>query len=225
MNAYIQTIIDQGNFPLASVQSKSVANIQELDDILVTADRILNTPLPIAYTIAISQITWIYVITLPIQLVNKLGWGNVPVTIISAYIILGFAAIGNEIENPFGREVNDLPLELYCGQIASDIAIIAARPPPDLDDYAFHPGNKPLYPVSAAGPGYWPDADIEDIRGALKARALTTKPAMWRRQSRAVLKTPIVRSVSVGGDTLTEQGKNSLAYVRELETNHFTCSH
>jgi hypothetical protein len=53
-----------------------------------------------------------------------MGWVNVPVTIIAAYIALGYAAIGNEIENPFGPEVNDLPLELYCARIASDIAII-----------------------------------------------------------------------------------------------------
>lgn len=98
MNAYIQTIVDNGTFPLASTQSKAIHNIENLDDILVTADRILNTPLPIAYTIAISQITWIYVITLPVQLVKQLGWINVPVVLISAYIILGFAAIGNEIE-------------------------------------------------------------------------------------------------------------------------------
>lgn len=171
MNAYIQTIIDQGILPLPSVQSKSVANIQELDDILVTMDRILNTPLPIAYTIAISQITRIYVVVLPFQRVSKLGLANVPATIIAAYIILSFAAIGNEIENPIGREVNELPLELYCGQFATEVAIFAARPPPELDDCASHLGIIPLYPIRSAGPECWPDIGIKDIRGALKMRA------------------------------------------------------
>ncbi|KAH7406884.1 Bestrophin, RFP-TM, chloride channel-domain-containing protein [Phaeosphaeria sp. MPI-PUGE-AT-0046c] len=203
MNAYVQTIVDNGTFPLASTQSKAIHNIESLDDILVTADRILNTPLPIAYTIAISQITWIYVITLPVQLVKQLGWINVPVTLISAYIILGFAAIGNEIENPFGIEVNDLPLELYCGQIASDIAIISSKPPPGLDEYAFHSDNKPLYPMSSAGPNFWPDADVKDLREALRTRAMMSKPAMWRRQS-STLKAPLVRGQSVGGSTLNE---------------------
>lgn len=210
MNAYIQTIVDNGTFPLPSVQGKAVHNIEALDDILVTADRILNTPLPIAYTIAISQITWIYVITLPVQLVKQLGWINVPVVLISAYIILGFAAIGNEIENPFGIEVNDLPLELYCAQIASDVAIIASKPPPGLDEYAFHPNNKPLYPLSSAGPNFWPDADTTHIREALKTRAMQSKPAMWRRQSSggSVSEGPGVRGQSVGGSTLdgSEQG-------------------
>jgi len=206
MNAYVQEIIDNGTFPLAAIQGKAVTNIQSFDDILVTADRILNTPLPIAYTIAISQITWIYVVTLPLQLVKLMGWANIPVTMISAYIILGYAAIGNEIENPFGTEVNDLPLELYCAQIASDIAIISSRPPARIEDYAFHPDNKPLYPISTSGPKYWPDADIEDIRDALKTRALISKPAMWRRQSLVSGKFPLVRDQSVGGSTLNTQG-------------------
>ncbi|EAT90580.2 hypothetical protein SNOG_02368 [Parastagonospora nodorum SN15] len=206
MNAYVQEIVDNGTFPLAAIQGKAVANIQTFDDILVTADRILNTPLPIAYTIAISQITWIYVITLPLQLVKLMGWANIPVTMISAYIILGYAAIGNEIENPFGTEVNDLPLELYCAQIASDIAIISSRPPARIEDYAFHPDNKPLYPISTSGPKYWPDADIEDIGDALRTRALISKPAMWRRQSLISGKFPLVRDRSVGGSTLNTQG-------------------
>lgn len=124
-------------------------------------------------------------------------------TLVSAYIILGFAAIGNEIENPFGIEVNDLPLELYCGQIASDIAIISSKPPPGLDEYAFHSDNKPLYPMSSAGPNFWPGASTQDIREALRTRAMMSKPAMWRRQSSCV-KPPNVRGQSVGGSTLND---------------------
>jgi putative membrane protein len=214
MNAYVQEIVDNGTFPLAAIQGKAVANIQTFDDILVTANRILNTPLPIAYTIAISQITWIYVITLPLQLFKLMGWANIRVTMISAYIILGYAAIGNEIENPFGTEVNDLPLELYCAQIASDIAIISSRPPTRIEDYAFHPDNKPLYPISTSGPKYWPDADIEDIRDALRTRALISKPAMWRRQSLVSGKFPLVRSVGWRVDAEYPRYVNMLVEVR-----------
>ncbi|KAF2024141.1 hypothetical protein EK21DRAFT_118058 [Setomelanomma holmii] len=68
---------------------------------------------------------------------------------VEIYITLGFAAIGNEIENPFGTEVNDLPMELYYAQIAPDIAIISSRPPARLEDHAIHADNKPLYPISS----------------------------------------------------------------------------
>jgi hypothetical protein len=42
------------------------------------AERVLNTPLPLAYSILISQITWIYVLVLPFQLFNELGWLTIP---------------------------------------------------------------------------------------------------------------------------------------------------
>ncbi|KAH7080872.1 Bestrophin, RFP-TM, chloride channel-domain-containing protein [Paraphoma chrysanthemicola] len=183
MDSYIQTITANDTLRPAGVIPGVMSELECFNDILVTADRILNTPLPIAYTIAISQITWIYVITLPFQLVHLMGWMTVPATMIAAYITLGFAAIGNEIENPFGHEVNDLPLELYCAQIASDVAIIASRPAARLDEYAFHADNKPLYPVSSTGAEFWPDTSVQDIRNALKMRAMTSRPAMWRRQS------------------------------------------
>jgi putative membrane protein len=110
-----------------------------------------------------------------------MNWLNVPVTIIAAYIILSFAAIGNEIENPFSYEVSDLPLELYCAQIAPDVTIISSPPPAELHEYVTHPGNKPLYPISSAGPKGWPDTGFEHINEALKTRAMISKPTMWRR--------------------------------------------
>jgi hypothetical protein len=79
-------------------------------------DRVLATPLPIAYSIAISQITWVYVMLLPFQLWDDLRWITIPGCIFAAYIIIGLASIGREIENPFGHDVNDLPLEAIAAR-------------------------------------------------------------------------------------------------------------
>lgn len=171
MSAYVDEIMSNGTFANAIAQTHALNNMQNLNEILQCTDRILNTPLPEAYIIAISQITWIYIITLPFQLVNLMGWTAIPVTTIAAYIILGIAAIGNEIENPFGPEVNDLPMELYCAQIASDITIITSRPTPKPWENFKHPGNKPLYPISSAGLDFWSSRDEVDIRNALHTRA------------------------------------------------------
>lgn len=73
-----------------------------MTDVLTQSERVLNTPLPEAYTIAFSQITLMYILTLPFQLVGPLGWIAIPGTLAGAYIILGLATIGHEIENPFG---------------------------------------------------------------------------------------------------------------------------
>lgn len=52
-----------------------------LNDIQANTDRILNTPLPLAYTIAISQLTWVYILILPFQLYTTLGMVAIPGTL------------------------------------------------------------------------------------------------------------------------------------------------
>jgi putative membrane protein len=134
-----------------------------------------------------------------------MGWLTVPVTIIAAYIILGFVAIGNEIENPFSYEVSDVALELYCAQIASDVAIISLRPPAQLHEYMTHPDSKLLYPISSARPKFWPDTDVKGILDAPRTRAMMSKPVICRRQSIVGGTTQLSKSQSVGGSTLNEQ--------------------
>ena len=52
-----------------------------MNDVYATTDRILNTPLPLAYAIAISQITWVYILILPFQLYDTLGLIAIPGTL------------------------------------------------------------------------------------------------------------------------------------------------
>lgn len=49
-----------------------------LNEVLTGTERVLDTPLPVAYTIAISQIAWIYILVLPFQLYPTLGWVTIP---------------------------------------------------------------------------------------------------------------------------------------------------
>jgi putative membrane protein len=84
-------------------------------------ERILKTPLPLAYTIHLKQLLLIYCLLLPFQVVKDLGWGTgIFITLIS-FTLIGIEAIGVEIENPFGYDTNDLPLDAICTGIQSDI--------------------------------------------------------------------------------------------------------
>ena len=58
-----------------------VAAINAMNDALAGTERVLSTPLPLAYRIAISQITWVYVLVLPFQLFGELRWITIPGTI------------------------------------------------------------------------------------------------------------------------------------------------
>ncbi|CRK45293.1 hypothetical protein BN1723_019696, partial [Verticillium longisporum] len=146
-------------------QTTAYTSLTLMNDIMTGTERVLNTPLPIAYSIAIAQITWLYVLLLPFQLYKALEWITIPACIAASYIILAILFIGKEIENPFGRDVNDLPLEGYCEQIAHELDVIAAMDVHRDMPYAFLDShlNLPLYPVSMASFPVWAERSEEKI--------------------------------------------------------------
>lgn len=175
-----------------------------LNEVLTGTERVLDTPLPAAYSIAISQIAWIYVLVLPFQLYRSLEWVTIPASMVAAYIIIGLATIGSEIENPFGHDVNDLPLDTYCRQIAVELDIITATPPPNVNEFMDRPENLVLFPLSQNSYGEWMARSKEDIRAALRSK-VTTGSAM----------STAIDTVSNGSDSctvmsLTERTKQSV---------------
>ncbi|KAF2182291.1 putative membrane protein [Zopfia rhizophila CBS 207.26] len=170
LNAYMKSVFNNGTFEISICQAQSLNAITTMNDVYVGTDRILNTPLPIAYSIAIGQITWVYILLLPFQLFKSLGWVTIPASIFAAYIILGIALIGREIENPFGDDVNDLDLDAFCDQIRRDIDIITSRPAPNVDDFTTREDNALLYPLSYLGYQSWGDKSLEEIRKALRSK-------------------------------------------------------
>lgn len=148
----------------------AVSSLATLNDVLTGTDRILNTPIPLAYSIAISQIAWTYIIIMPFQLYGKLLINTIPGTLLAAYIILGMLAIGTDIENPFGLGVNDLPLDSFCQQIATDLDIIKSSSAPKPETFVKNVQNLPLFPLSWAGYDSWVARSEGDIRKALKAK-------------------------------------------------------
>lgn len=133
-------------------------------------ERVANTPLPIAYAIAIQQITWLYVFLLPFQLVSDLEWITIPASVAAAVIILSILFISREVENPFGNDVNDLPLDLYCAQIVQDLETVSARPKPKWHDWVESPKNKVLYLSSESGYDVWASRPEVALRRALRNR-------------------------------------------------------
>ncbi|KAI1760109.1 UPF0187-domain-containing protein [Hypoxylon sp. FL1150] len=170
LTSYVDELALNGQLPVGMQQTAAYNSLQALNDVLVNTERVLNTPLPIAYAIAISQITWLYVFLLPFQLLLELGWITIPATVAASYIILGIFFIGHEIENPFGNDVNDLPLELFCQQIVEDMETIAARRKPRVSEWVDNSRNKVLYRHSDSSYNVWVQRPEEVIRNALRKR-------------------------------------------------------
>jgi len=92
-----------------------------LVDCLGGCERILKTPMPLAYSIHLKQLLLLYCLSLPFQTVGQLGWWTGAVVALISFTLFGIEEIGIEIENPFGHDANDLPLDVICATIACNI--------------------------------------------------------------------------------------------------------
>jgi len=88
--------------------------INSMIDVLGGCERILKTPIPLAYAIHLKQLLLLYCLALPFQMVNDLTWGTGPIVALISFTLFGIEEIGIEIENPFGHDANDLPLDNMC---------------------------------------------------------------------------------------------------------------
>ena len=92
-----------------------------LINILGACERIKNTPIPMAYALHLKRVLLIYALTLPFGFVGQLGWVAIPMVLIVFYTMVGIELIGEEIEDPFGLDENDLPVNELCNKIKANI--------------------------------------------------------------------------------------------------------
>jgi putative membrane protein len=105
-----------------SVQAQAIDNnTQQLMDYIGGCERIVKTPLPFAYVVHLRRALILYTFTLPFALLKDLGWAMVPAVFSVAYIFYGIEEIGVQIEDPFGYDDNDLPLERICNTIENNL--------------------------------------------------------------------------------------------------------
>jgi len=81
-----------------------------LTDIQGGCERIKSTPIPASYTVLIHRIVAFYSFALPFGIVDSAGPWTPIVVLLIGHAFYGLDAIGDEIENPFGFDENDLPL-------------------------------------------------------------------------------------------------------------------
>jgi putative membrane protein len=95
--------------------------LDSLVDSLGGCERILRTPMPLAYAIHLKQLLLIYCLLLPFQLVQSLHWFTGLIVALISFTLLGIEEIGVEIENPFGYDANDLPLDRLCASMRHNL--------------------------------------------------------------------------------------------------------
>lgn len=91
--------------------------LESFTNICGACERIKNTPIPLSYSSYIKKFIFAYCITLPIGYVFVLHFLIVPFVMFVFYILASLEVIAEEIEDPFGDDSNDLPVERICGGI------------------------------------------------------------------------------------------------------------
>jgi putative membrane protein len=84
--------------------------LTEMTTIQGGCERIDLTPVPFAYTTLIHRIVGFYCLLLPFGIVNDVRWMTPLVELMICHAFFGLDEIGDEIEEPFGTEPQDLPL-------------------------------------------------------------------------------------------------------------------
>ncbi|TEB37921.1 UPF0187-domain-containing protein [Coprinellus micaceus] len=160
LSEWISVLEDRGTVQGPSIGSM-LGGLMSLEDSLTGLERILTTPLPFVYSVHIRHTVWLYLFFLPFQLVNQFGYYTIAGTAMAAFIYLGFVAAGEEIEQPFGYDDNDLDLDLFCKRIiGSDIEHLKTSPalnvylgPLQEDPLVAHRRSMTLNEITAAGLG------------------------------------------------------------------------
>ncbi|KAJ6555149.1 Bestrophin, RFP-TM, chloride channel-domain-containing protein [Mycena vulgaris] len=152
-----------------------LAALNQLVDALTGLERILTTPIPFSYSIHLWVVTTIYCLALPSQIVSTMNWATIPATILLTFIFFGFLVAGEEIENPFGYDKNDLNLDHFTNNIIrNELRAITSASAPDPDRWIFSPENDLLFSADVerderVAPAEWVQRGSGQMLGALSA--------------------------------------------------------
>lgn len=97
------------------------AELQSFADNLGACERIKKTPIPYAYSLFLKKIIFVYVFSMPIGFVLDFGYWAMPIVTFIFYAFASIEVIAEEIEDPFGTEANDLPTDLICDTIRTNL--------------------------------------------------------------------------------------------------------
>ena len=81
------------------------------DDIQGGCERILKTPIPFSYSSYVKQFVVLYALIVPFALADEFGYGTVLAEMFIFFSTMGLELLAGEVEQPFGQDKNDLPLD------------------------------------------------------------------------------------------------------------------
>ncbi|EJD54807.1 hypothetical protein AURDEDRAFT_156587 [Auricularia subglabra TFB-10046 SS5] len=132
LSDWLATCERRGTVPGTSLGAM-IGTLAAFEDSLTQLEKILMTPLPFVYSVHIREclvdygggvatknicsVVWVYMFCMPFQLIEPFGIWTIPGVAVAAFFFLGLLAAGEEIEQPFGYDENDLNLDLFANEM------------------------------------------------------------------------------------------------------------
>jgi len=104
-------------------------DLDRLGEVAGAGERIANTPIPYTYRVLLNRTIVIYCLLLPVGLTTTLGWLTPLIATFVAYTFLALETVGEQLEEPFGTEANDLALDALCHTIEITTCELAGLAP------------------------------------------------------------------------------------------------
>jgi hypothetical protein len=93
--------------------------LSSLGEVLCVCERILNTRMPFGYIVHIRAFLVLFLMLMPFTLVADARWCTLPIVSILAYALLGVERMALDVEQPFGFDYSDLPLDELVHETAA----------------------------------------------------------------------------------------------------------
>ncbi|WP_420144486.1 bestrophin family protein [Sphingobium sp.] len=92
-----------------------------LSQVQAGCERILLTPLPFTYSLLLHRTAMIFCLALPFALAGTLGWWTLLPALLVSYTFFGLDALGDQLEEPFGLEPNDLSIDAMTRMVEREM--------------------------------------------------------------------------------------------------------
>ncbi|TDU31780.1 putative membrane protein [Panacagrimonas perspica] len=103
-------------------------HLGSLTDSLGGCERIASTPIPFAYSVLLHRTAYLYSFMLPLGLVATVGAATPVVVALASYTFFALEALAEELQDPFGIEPNDLPLDSITWMIEATLRETIGEP-------------------------------------------------------------------------------------------------
>lgn len=95
--------------------------LKDLIDFMGACERIRHTPIPYSYMMYVKKFIFIYIVTLPFGFVTQSGYLTIIIVLLITFVLMSVELIAEEIEDPFGRDINDLPTDELAIKIRDNV--------------------------------------------------------------------------------------------------------